>query len=122
MSGTWADHLARERERYRRVAAGEATAAEIEAQAIVDAYDLDYFSTFGRYPEESRFNYAPPAPDDSRRRAAIQSLIDRGATEGERDAARAAMARLDQADELARLEADRQDEDDYEDALAHGAA
>lgn len=47
------------------------------------------------------------------RRAKIQALIDRAGTEGERDAAVAALARLDQ---------DAADEADYIDALAHGAA
>jgi hypothetical protein len=40
-------------------------------------------------------------PTSSRRREAIQALIDRGATEGERAAAQAAMYRLDHPSTLA---------------------
>ena len=47
------------------------------------------------------------------RRQAILNLVERGATEGERAAARAALERIDQ---------DAQDEADFEDALVHGEA
>jgi hypothetical protein len=58
----------------------------------------------------------------SRKRAAVQALIEHGATEGERSAARAAMGRLDdeaEREEQDRLEAeeieavDEWDEEDY---------
>lgn len=66
---------------------------EAEAQAGVDAFDRSYFETYGRYPEESPL--FGTTPTSTRRRDAIQALIDRGATEGERAAAQAAMLRLD---------------------------
>lgn len=75
-------------------------------------FDRDYFADFGRYPEESPLYGTTPAAASPRRQA-ILNLIERGATEGERDAARAALARVDQ---------DAADEDEYLDALYHGAA
>jgi hypothetical protein len=59
-----------------------------------------------------------PAPS-SRRREAIQALIDRGATEGERSAAQAAMYRLDHPSTLAH---DATERGSYyaRDTLAHG--
>jgi hypothetical protein len=77
--------------------------------SFVDLFDTEFYEEFGRFPAGSP--RAGTSPASSRRRTAIQALIDRGATEGERDAARAAMERLD-----------AQDEADYEDALAHGEA
>ena len=92
-------------------------------QQGVDDFDDEYFRLFGRYPEES--TRRPPDP----RRAAIQALIEHGATEGERAAARAALERLDASYERDAAQAeheqamrDRQDEADYEDALYHGEA
>ena len=81
-----------------------------EQQAGVDEFDRAYFRMFGRYPEESPLAHMPP-PDP--RRKAILNLIERGATEGEREAAREALARIDR---------DAQDEEDYLDARLHGAA
>jgi hypothetical protein len=64
---------------------------EAEKSAGVDAFDQAYFERFGRYPDES----AAAADPNPRRRQAIQALIEHGATEGERAAARAALGRLD---------------------------
>ncbi len=76
---------------------------------FVDLFDTQFYEEFGRFPEGSP--RAGTTPATQRRRSAIQSLIDRGATEGEREAARAAMERLDE-----------QDEADFMDARAHGEA
>lgn len=95
---------------------------EADKQAGVDAFDQAYFERFGRYPDDSPL--AQQAPADARRRAAIQALVDQGATEGERSAARAALARLDAEPdpEASRFAQDLADEADYEDALVHGEA
>lgn len=84
-------------------------------------FDRDYYASLGRYPEESPlFGTTPHAPlGDDPRRQAIQNLVERGSTEGERAAARAALERLD---ESLRVAQDLQEEDDYLDAVAHGAA
>lgn len=82
-----------------------------DEQAGVDAFDAAYFARFGRYPEESPLYGTTPRTADPRR-AAILNLAEHGATEGEREAARAA---------LERIAAEAQDEDDYLDALHHGA-
>ncbi len=87
----------------------EEDARRFVSPGFVDEFDQGFYEEFGRWPAESP--RAGTSPASSRRRSAIQALIDRGATEGERDAARAAMERLD-----------AQDEADYEDALAHGEA
>ncbi len=58
-------------------------------------------------------------PPTDQRRAHIEALVEHGATEGERSAARAALERID-ADQERRLQ-DQQDEDEYLDALYHGA-
>lgn len=81
-------------------------------QQGVDDFDAEYFRMFGRYPEESPLYGATPRAADPRRQA-ILNLIEHGATEGEREAARAALERIDQ---------EERDEDDYMDALFHGAA
>lgn len=83
-------------------------------QFAAGAYSFDklYFEEEGRYPSESPLYGSTPRGDDPRRQA-ILNLVERGATEGERDAARAALERIDQ---------DAADEEDYMDALAHGAA
>jgi hypothetical protein len=60
-------------------------------EAGVDAFDRAYYAKYGRYPAES----AAAQDTNPRRRAAIQALIEQGATEGERAAARAALGRLD---------------------------
>lgn len=78
----------------------------------VDDFDRNFYARFGRYPEESPLYGTTPQQADPRREA-ILNLIERGATEGERDAARAAFLRIDQ---------DAADEDEYLDALYHGAA
>lgn len=65
---------------------------EQDAQEGVDAYDAAFYKRFGRYPDESPLS-APTA--STRRREAIQALIDRGATEGEREAAKSALHRLE---------------------------
>lgn len=75
---------------------------EAEQQAGVDEFDRAYFRMFGRYPEESELR--PP----DRRREAIQALVEQGATEGEREAARLALERIEA--------------DEYGDAVTHGAA
>lgn len=59
--------------------------------------------------------------DTDDRRAKIEQLAIHGATEGERAAARAALARIDQDDDVQTAQ-DIQDEADYEDALMHGEA
>ena len=68
------------------------------------------------------------------RRALIEALAEQGATEGERAAARSALARLEAAERAETAETERllgfgrrpsqeeQDEEDYFDALEHGAA
>jgi hypothetical protein len=84
-------------------------------------FDREHFEQFGRYPEESPLYGTTPQQDDPRR-AAIQALIDRGATEGERAAARAAMHRLDAEPDAERLARDLQDEADFEEAAAFGEA
>lgn len=98
-------------------------------EPFLDQFDRDFYAEFGRWPAASPL--VGTTPVSARRRAAVQALIDRGATEGEREAARAALARLDAADtadtadedELAaRLERDQADEDEFEDAYMHGAA
>lgn len=87
---------------------------QADFQQGVDDFDAEYFRMFGRYPEESPLYGTSPRND--RRRAAIVALVERGATEGERAAARTALERLDRAAREAR------DEDDYMDARAHGEA
>lgn len=59
------------------------------------SFDREYFQGLGRYPSESPLFGTTHVND--KRRAAIQNLIDQGATEGERSAAQAAMERLDAA-------------------------
>lgn len=54
--------------------------------------DLEDFADFGRYPEGSPL--AGSAARSSRRMAAVQRLVEQGATEGEREAARAALERM----------------------------
>lgn len=77
-----------------------------------EAFDREYYAMFGRYPEESPLFGTTPRSADPRRQA-ILNLVERGATEGEREAARAALERIDR---------EEQDENDYLDALHHGAA
>lgn len=90
--------------------------------AFVDAFDREFAATFGRYPTESPL--FGTRPENTARRQAIQNLVEQGATEGERAAARAALLRLDAEpdDDAARLAQDLQDEADYEEALAFGEA
>lgn len=68
---------------------------QAEMLAGADAFDRAYYRRFGRFPAES------PLSEQSlrleHRRAAIQALVEHGATEGERTAARAALTRLDAA-------------------------
>ena len=89
------------------------TMSEADYQEGVDAFDRAYFERYGRYPEESPLYGTQGPRSDTARRQAILNLIEGGATEGERDAAREALRRIDQ---------DAQDEADYEDALMHGEA
>lgn len=63
-----------------------------DEQEGVDEFDRAYFERFGRYPAESPL--AAVSPSVARRRQAVQRLIEQGATEGERAAARAAFERL----------------------------
>lgn len=63
-----------------------------DEQTGVDEFDRAYFERFGRYPAESPL--AAVSPSVARRRQAVQRLIEQGATEGERAAARAAFERL----------------------------
>ena len=77
---------------------------EAEKQAGVDEFDRLYQQRLQRERQQQQAQ----APAHPGRRAAIQALIEQGATEGERDAARRALERIE-------LE-------EYEDALAHGAA
>jgi len=71
---------------------------EAELLAGADAFDRAYYRRFGRFPEESPLSIA--SVRDERRRAAILALAEHGATEGERQAARAALRRLDEADAI----------------------
>lgn len=87
--------------------------SEADYEAGVDAFDRAYYERFGRYPEESPLYGSQGPRGDTARRQAILNIIELGATEGEREAAREALRRIDQ---------DLQDEADYEDALVHGAA
>lgn len=59
-------------------------------------YPRDYYDDRGLpYPgDEPRAAVASDTPSRSRRMAAVQRLVEQGATEGERDAARAALARM----------------------------
>lgn len=59
-------------------------------------YPRDYYDDRGLpYPgDEGQTTVAASTPSQSRRLASVQRLIDQGATEGERAAARAAMQRL----------------------------
>ena len=58
---------------------------------------------FGRFPDESELRPEAVVSEEERqrrahRRAAVQNLIAQGATAGERDAARAALRRLEHED------------------------
>ena len=94
----YADFLRQAREEYARETAEEATEQERERGG------------FRRASEEPPLTTVRASDP---RRQAIINLVEHGATEGEREAARAALARIDQ---------EQQDEDDYLDALHHGAA
>ena len=93
---------------------------QAEMLAGADAFDRDYYRRFGRFPAESQLT--AESVHDAERRARIEALVTQGATEGERAAARAALARVDETGHAERLARDAQDEDDYLDALFHGAA
>lgn len=96
----------------------------------------DLFSEFIRAAQERAKQPAAPSyaerlhaiNADDERRSKIEALAEHGATEGERQAALAALARLDdedaerEAENAVRVAQDAQDEDDYMDALQHGAA
>jgi len=64
-----------------------------DVQAGVDAFDREYYRRFGRLPAESSLTVE--SAHDAERRARISVLAEQGATEGERAAARAALARFD---------------------------
>lgn len=88
---------------------------EAELLAGADAFDRAYYRRFGRFPAESPLTVE--ALNLERRRAAVQSLVDAGATEGERAAARAALARLDaaalgEADPIGEFPAHQYEQDD----------
>lgn len=83
---------------------------EAEFLAGVDAFDREYYRRFGRFPAESQLSIA--SIRDARRRAAIEQLAERGATEGERAAARAALQRLDLADAVGEFPAHQFEQDD----------
>ena len=68
---------------------------QAELLAGADAFDRAYYRRFGRFPAESTLSVEAIALE--RRRAAVQALVEQGATEGERAAARAALSRLDAA-------------------------
>lgn len=88
---------------------------EAEMLAGVDAFDRAYYRRFGRFPEESPLSEA--SVRNERRLAAIEALAERGATPGERAAARAALERLRFEDTIgdfpaASFEQDDPDEED----------
>ncbi len=91
---------------------------QAEMLAGADAFDRDYYRRYGRFPAESALTVG--AVHDAETRARIQALVEHGATEGERAAARAALERIDESER--RTSQDAQDEDEYLDALFHGAA
>ncbi len=70
---------------------------EAELLAGVDAFDRAYYQRFGVFPAESGLTVE--SIDLARRRASVQALIEHGATEGERAAARAALGRLTHAEQ-----------------------
>lgn len=78
-------------------------------------FDKEFYEQFGRYPSSSPL--FGTTPTNTARRRAIQNLIEQGATEGERAAAAAALARLDarsEADDLEAIAIEDQDELDAE--------
>jgi len=83
---------------------------EADYLAGVDAFDRAYYRRFGRFPEESGLTIE--GLRNARRRAAIQQLAERGATPGEREAARAALQRLDLADAVGEFPAHYFEQDD----------
>lgn len=83
---------------------------EGELQAGVDAFDAEYFRMFGRYPAESQ----APARPRSARRQKVATLARFGATEGERLAAEAALARIDADAHHHRATMDRLDSETYD--------
>lgn len=83
---------------------------EAEFLAGVDAFDRDYYRRFGRFPAESQLTLA--SFRDARRRAAIEQLVEHGATPGERAAAQAALQRLDLADAVGEFPAHQFEQDD----------
>lgn len=83
---------------------------EAEFLAGVDAFDRDYYRRFGRFPAESNLTIA--SLRDARRRAAIEQLVEHGATPGERAAAQAALQRLDLADAVGEFPAHQFEQDD----------
>lgn len=83
---------------------------EAEFLAGVDAFDRAYYERFGRFPAESPLSIA--SVRDARRRAAIEALIERGATPGERAAAEAALRRMGDADSVGEFPAAYFDQDD----------
>lgn len=66
---------------------------QAEMLAGADEFDRDYYRRFGRFPAESELR--AESVHDAARRARISKLVTQGATEGERSAARAALARFD---------------------------
>jgi hypothetical protein len=66
---------------------------QAEMLAGADAFDRDYYRRYGRFPAESELS--AESVHDAERRARIEALVTQGSTEGERSAARAALARFD---------------------------
>jgi hypothetical protein len=83
---------------------------QAEMLAGADAFDREYYRRFGRFPAESELSVA--SVRDARRRAAIQQLVEHGATPGERAAAQAALQRLDVADAIGEFPAHQFEQDD----------
>lgn len=83
---------------------------EAEMLAGADAFDRAYYQRFGRFPEESPLSIA--AVRNERRLAAVEALAERGATEGERAAARAALQRLRLDDAIGEFPAAQFEQDD----------
>lgn len=84
--------------------------AEAEMLAGVDAFDREYYRRFGRFPAESTLSVASVRRE--RLRAAVERLVERGATPGERAAARAALERLRFEDAVGEFPAEALEQDD----------
>lgn len=83
---------------------------QAEMLAGADAFDRAYYRRFGRFPAESELT--PASIRSARKLAAIQALIEHGATSGERAAAQAAMQRVTEADVIGDFPAAAFEQDD----------